>query len=86
MTDDDGPITAADERYRRDLDKNVVGIVLDENLVVIRLRLANIAQSPTLNAESGLAEDPDVCVADLHPERGKHVGLIVLDGSEAPVG
>ena len=63
MTDGGGPITATDERYRRDLDENVVATVLDENLVVIRLRLADVAHSPALDTESGLAEDSDVSVA-----------------------
>ena len=82
---DEGRDPATTERYRRDLDEKFVAIVHDENLVVVRFSLADVAESPALNAEGGLAENPDVSAADLHPERRKHMGLIVLDRSEAPV-
>ena len=82
---DEGRDPATTERYRRDLDEKFVATVHDESLVVIRFTLAEVAESPALNTEGGLAENSDVSAADLHPERCKHMGLIVLDRSEAPV-
>jgi hypothetical protein len=78
MTDsDEGRGLDTDERYRRELDESVVGIV-------IVLCLADVAQGPSLNAEGGLTEDLDVGVLDFQPERRQHVCLVVLDRFEAP--
>ena len=81
---DEGRDPATVERYRRDLDQNVVAIVVDEGLVVLRLSFPHVAQSPTFDAEGGLTQDADVRVADFHSESLEHVGLIVLNRLEAP--
>ena len=75
------PVTA--ERYRGDLDENVV--VLPHSRGALRFCLADVNHSPSLNAEGGLTQYPDVGLGELQPERLVHVTLVVLDGAEAPV-
>ena len=85
---------ATDERYRRDLDKNVhvSGPVTDSaiSLAAERYRrdvraflIAEVTQGPALNAEGRISDDFDVRVVELDSKRIEHVGLVILNCPEA---
>ena len=85
MTDGgEGRDPATAERCGGVLVEHVATRVVAVLLAILGFSLSDVAKSPSLDAESGLTKDSDVCVVDLQSERLKHVGLIILDGLEAP--
>ena len=66
MTDnDERREPAADERCQRELDKLVVAIVLEENLVVFGV--TELMKCPALDSERRFADHRDVRVVELDP-------------------